>query len=88
MSPETVKRALARLARDPPERAPTVIEAATAATGDVSDAADFVDRVGVDRLSVAVATARRTDPELARRGERTLAAYREFREAATSSGRE
>ncbi|WP_327052444.1 hypothetical protein [Halomicrococcus gelatinilyticus] len=88
MSPEAVKRALARLARDAPQRARPVIEEAAKSTGDVTDAADFVDRVGVDRLETAVAAAERRDPGLARRGERALTAFRRFREAATSSRRE
>jgi len=85
VSPEAAKRTLARLARDQPPRARPVVEAAVAATEDVSDAADFADRIGVDRLETAVATAERNDPDLARRGERALAAFRRFREAATSS---
>ena len=85
MSPEAVKRVLARLARDPQRRARPVIEEAAASTGDVTDAAEFATRVGVDRLETAVAAAERRDPDLARRGERALAAFRRFREAATSS---
>ncbi|RBI64360.1 hypothetical protein DMJ13_07730 [halophilic archaeon] len=87
MSPETAKRALARLARDRPGRARTVIDEAVDATEDVTAAADFADRVGVERLARAVDAAAESDPRLARRGDRALTAFRRFREAAKPSGR-
>jgi hypothetical protein len=90
-STTAVKRALAALAT----RADTatrpyvaVIDEAEAARTDLRRAAGFVDAVGLDRLSEAVAAAERDgDEAAAERGRAALATSRAVREAAASEDR-
>ena len=88
--PTRLKRELARLADDP-TNADAVIDEAARAVEDLDTATTFVETVGLARLRAAVRTAdRRGDGNLARRGQRALAAFEWVRQAAdtTSSGPE
>jgi len=75
--PDGVKASL-RLLADGDER--VVIERADAAKRDLETAAEFVETAGLDELRVAVESVE--DPALTERGERALATFRRFREAA------
>ncbi|MFO8115802.1 MAG: hypothetical protein R6U01_10680 [Halorubrum sp.] len=86
VSTTAVKRALAALAtRTDTATRPyaAVIDEAEAARADLRRAAGFVDSVGLDGLSEAVASAEcHGDESAAERGRAALAAYRDLREAA------
>ena len=86
VSTTAVKQALAALAtRTDTATRPyvAVIDEAEAAQTDLRRAAGFVDSVGLDRLSEAVAAAEDAgDEAAAARGRAALAAYRAYREAA------
>ena len=88
VSTTAVKRALTALAtRTDTATRPylAVIDEGDAARTDLRRAAAFVDSVGLDRLSEAVAAAERDgDEAAAERGRAALAAYWAFREAAAS----
>jgi len=90
VSTTAVKRALTALAtRTDTATRPylAVIDEAEAARTDLRRAAAFVDSVGLDRLSEAVAAAERDGDEgAAERGRAALADYRAFREAAAAGG--
>ncbi|WP_435074978.1 hypothetical protein [Halorubrum sp. HHNYT27] len=88
VSTTAVKRALAALAtRTDTATRPyvAVIDEAEAARTDLRRAAGFVDSVGLDRLSEAVAAAERAgDEAAAERGRTALKTYRRYREAAAN----
>jgi len=81
MAPERVKASLRRLAG--PDDA-EIVDRAAEATGDLEAAAAFVESVGLDGLRAAVEAT--DDPERRERGRRALAAFREFRAAASGAG--
>jgi len=90
--PDEVKRALAALAADRPPTGDLThnpapcIRRAHHAVEDVSDAARFLDEVGLDALERAVVRAHsRGDRRLARRGQRALDSFERFRQAADGS---
>ena len=88
VSTTAVKQALTALAtRTDTATRPyvAVIDEAEAARTDLRRAAGFVDSVGLDRLSEAVAAAEDAgDEAAAARGRAALATYRAYREAATA----
>jgi hypothetical protein len=95
--PESVKRALARLAArstgvatrtaarfaaDRPSDYRTVIDRASAAVRELSVAANFAESTGTDRLERAIDAAEAAgDYAAARRGQRALSAFEQVREA-------
>lgn len=82
-----VKRALASLAVDEPlTESREAVDEATEAIGDVDRAATFADNDGPARLNRAIDRASRAGAhDLARRGQRALAAFQWFQRAAVSS---
>ncbi|SFL04835.1 hypothetical protein SAMN04487950_2166 [Halogranum rubrum] len=86
--PTTVKRALRALAYETHQRPAAAthrryIEYATDSLRFVGDAAEFCEKVGVDRLCEAVRTADdRGEERLARRGQQALDTLRRYRRAA------
>jgi len=97
--PESVKRALARLAARPTgtvtrpatrlstDRPPDyrrIVDRASAAVQDLSTAADFAESVGTERLERAIEAAEAAgDHAAARRGQRVLSTFQRVREAAS-----
>ena len=76
----TVKRELTRLAEGADHRPSTTVETAASAVESLELAAAFADEVGIARLRRAVE--RVDDRALERTGQRALATFERFREAA------